>query len=289
MMDRADLHTHSTISDGADSPSKMVEMAANLGLGGISLNDHDTLDGLEEFMNAPVTRPIVRVPAVEISAEFLEKSVHLLGFFVPKDNARLDSELKKLSENRKARFSKMVARVRDLGINPSDDYLRTLMDDVESLGRPHIGKMLIDHGIVQNMDEAFEKFLYRGGPLYIKKERIQIDDGIRLLRSCGAVPIIAHPLDMQAPSVEERLREFKEMGAMGAEVNYDYSHLTIDEDPKIVEHIVRKLGLIGTGGTDYHGGNWRVPIGTINVSLEIVDELKSAAMELGNDLNSWDT
>ncbi len=288
MMDRADLHTHSSFSDGIDSPTRIVNQAEKRGLGGVSLNDHDTIDGLYEFMTALVTRDVVRVPSLEISTNYGKRSAHLLGFYVPNQNQILGLRLKWLREEREKRFAKMIDKVEEeLGFIPSEEYLKDLLEGVDSPGRPHIGKILIDHGIVNDMDEAFDKYLYNGGPIYIKKVKLQVDEAVKLLRDVGAVPVLAHPLDIKVDSIELSLRELKEMGIMGVEVNYDYSHMKIVEEPRVVVDAAKDLNLIGTGGTDYHGGDWRVPLGSVNVPLRVVDQLKEAAKEIGNDLDSW--
>ncbi len=289
MMDRADLHTHSLKSDGTESPSGIVQLADECGLGGVSLNDHDTIDGLKEFMTAPTIREMIRVPALEISTHYAQYSAHLLGFFIPRNNHLINSKLKWLRTEREARFSRMVKKAEDLGVNPSKEYLEKLLEGVKSPGRPHMGRMLIDYGIVKTMDEAFEKYLNRGRPLYIEKVKLQVEDAISLLRDVGTVPVIAHPLDMRVPSIRDSLSELKEMGVMGAEVAYDYSGTEILEKPETVIDAVESLQLIGTGGSDYHGSGWRTPLGTVGVSIDVVNELHSTARELGNDLNSWDS
>ncbi|MDF1538849.1 MAG: hypothetical protein P1Q69_08100 [Candidatus Thorarchaeota archaeon] len=254
---------------------------------GISLNDHDTLDGLEEFMTAPSSREITRVPALEISTQYGEYSPHLHGYFVPENNKLLESKLTWLRHERDVRFSKMLDKVRELGVSPSKKYLEELMQGVMSPGRPHLGRILIDYRIVQDMNEAFDKYLKKGGDIYLPKVKLDIEEAIRLLRKVGAVPVIAHPLDIRAPSIRDCLIEFKEMGILGAEIEYDYTNMGIIEKPNVVVNAAAELGLIGTGGTDYHGGGWRVLIGTVSVSMEVIDQLRDAALELGNDLDSW--
>ncbi len=286
-MARADLHTHSSMSDGKDTPSAIIKIAAESGLGGIALSDHDTLAGLDEFMTAPSLREITRVPALEISTGFGKFSPHVLGYFVPKSSKPLESKLEFLRHEREIRFSKMLDRFRELGVSPSNEYLDKLMEGVKSPGRPHLGRMLIEHGVVEDMDEAFEKYLKKGGQIYIPKTKLEIQEAIHLLRAVGAVPVIAHPLDIGVASIRDSLIEFKKMGILGVEVEYDYSNTRITEEPRIVANAAKELGLISTGGTDYHGEGWRVPIGTVSVSLNVIGQLKDAARELGNALNSW--
>jgi predicted metal-dependent phosphoesterase TrpH len=288
MMGRADLHTHSSMSDGTESPSRIVQLAAECRLGGISLNDHDTIDGLKEFMTAPTAGGVIRVPALEISTHYGKYDAHLLGFFIPKNNNLIDSKLRWLRAEREARFSRMVRKAEEFGVHPSNEYLENLLEGVKSPGRPHLGRMLIDYGIVKSIDEAFDKYLNKGRPIYIEKMKLQVHDAIRLLRDAGAVPVIAHPLEMRVPSVSESLVELKEMGVLGAEVAYDYSRSKIVEEPRTVIEAAESLRLICTGGSDYHGAGWRTPIGTVSVSIDVVNQLRDAARNLGNDLNSWD-
>ena len=157
MMGHADLHTHSSFSDGIDSPTRIVQIAEQRGLGGISLNDHDTIDGLKEFMTAPSSTGIVRVPSLEISTHYGKLSAHLLGFFVPENNRILQNKLEWLRDEREKRFTKMIERLKEeLALTPSKEYLGNLLDGVDSPGRPHMGRILIDHGIVKDMDESIK-------------------------------------------------------------------------------------------------------------------------------------
>ena len=151
-----------------------------------------------------------------------------------------------------------------------------------------MGRILIDHGIVKDMDEAFDKYLYSGGPLYVKKVKMEIQEAIKLLRDVAAVPVLAHPLDLKVDSIAVNLKELKEIGILGVEVTYDYAHMQVKQEPSVVGEIAKDLGLIGTGGTDYHGEGWRVPLGSVTIPADVIDRLRGAAAELGNDLHSWD-
>ncbi|MCK5152217.1 MAG: PHP domain-containing protein [Candidatus Thorarchaeota archaeon] len=288
MMGRADLHTHSTISDGSDFPKDIVRMSSEAGLLGISLTDHDSLDGLEEFMIASAPNNLERIPGLEISTTYGTKEAHLLGYFVPKNNTQLSAKLKWFRDVRLARFPKMLRKLEDIGISMEKEELDLLLEGVKSPGRPHIGRILIDRGVVRDMDEAFNRYLNRGRPVYVDKEKLDIVDAISLLRAVGAVPVLAHPLTIDVPIIRDALFELKELGLMGVETVYDYSHFQIQDDPAEVIKASKEIGLIETGGTDYHGTGWRLPIGGISVSLDVVDELKVASRELGGDPDSWE-
>ncbi|MFW9907983.1 MAG: PHP domain-containing protein [Candidatus Thorarchaeota archaeon] len=285
----ADLHIHSSVSDGTEKPEKLVEMAIEIGLGGLALTDHDTTDGLSRFMSAPGPPTQIRVPGLEISTDFNSKEAHILAYYVPKEDTTLSAKLSWLREEREKRFPKMIKKMMEIGISVSAEELEILLKGVISPGRPHIGKILIDRGIVRDMNEAFDMYLAEGKPLYVGKERLSVNEAISTLRSVGAVPILAHPLDIGVPKVKEALKDLKEEGLMGVETVYDYSHLEISERPEAVREAAKELGLIATGGTDYHGDGWRIALGSIGVSVGVIDELRKAAEELGGDIYSWET
>jgi predicted metal-dependent phosphoesterase TrpH len=279
MRDRADLHVHSNISDGIHSSSELVEMAANLELGALALTDHDTIDGRSEFLNAECPEYLIRIPGVEISTEHHGKEIHLLGYFVP-DNPELKTQLKWLEEARECRFPKMVDKLRDLGIEITEDEINQVLDGVTSPGRPHLARVLVEKGIVKDINEAFDQYLGVGKPAYVKKQRMETTDAIIFLRSIGAVPVVAHPLTIPDPNLRQVLIELKASGLLGVEVKYDYTHVDVRGDPNEVESIVESLGLIETGGSDYHGDITRSNLGDITVSIDVVNQLKAAATAL---------
>ena len=236
MRDRADLHVHSNISDGIHSPSELVELAANLELGALALTDHDTIDGMSEFLNAKCPDYIMRVPGVEISTEHNGKEIHLLGYFVP-DSQVLKTKLKWLEEAREHRFPKMVDRLRDLGIEVTKDEIEYVLDGVTSPGRPHLARVLVQKGIVKDINHAFDRFLGVGKPAYVKKERMETTDAIIFLRSLGAVPVVAHPLTIPDSNLKQVLLELRDFGLLGVEVKYDYTHVDVRGNPEEVDTI----------------------------------------------------
>jgi predicted metal-dependent phosphoesterase TrpH len=279
MRARADLHVHSNISDGIHSPSKLVEMAVNLELGALALTDHDTIDGVPEFLNTNCPDYIMRIPGVEISTEHNGKEVHLLGYFV-QESQELKTQLKWLEEAREQRFPKMVDRLRDLGIEVTKDEIDHVLEGVTSPGRPHLARVLVQKGIVKDINEAFEHYLGVGKPAYVKKQRMETTDAITFLRSLGAVPVVAHPLTIPVPDIRQVLLELRDSGLLGVEVEYDYTHVDVRGDTMEVNSIVESLGLIETGGSDHHGDVTRSNLGDITVSIDVVKQLQAAAERL---------
>ena len=282
MRARADLHVHSNLSDGVHSPSELLALASNLNLGGVALTDHDTIDGLVEFMNAEVHGCPIRIPGVEISTEYNGVEAHLLGYFVPTQAPKLVKRLKRLEESRRKRFPKMRSRLESEGIRLSDDDIDQMLQGVKAPGRPHLAKLLIQRGYVKDIEEAFHKYLGKGKPGYVKKERADIGEAISLLRSEGAVPVLAHPLTMRLPDLRSTLIKLRELGLLGVESEYDYQHLHLNVKPGEVRAIAEGLGLIETAGSDYHGDGAHRNLGSVTVPIHVVDNLRKAHEELRN-------
>jgi len=279
---RADLHVHSNLSDGVHSPSELLALASNLNLGALALTDHDTIDGLVEFMNAEVLGCPIKIPGVEISTEYRGVEAHLLGYFVPTQAPKLVKKLKVLEESRRKRFPKMRSRLESEGIRLSDDDIDRMLQGVKAPGRPHMAKLLVQKGYVKDIEEAFHKYLGKGKPGYVKKERADIGEAISLLRSEGAVPVLAHPLTMRLPDLRSTLIKLRELGLLGVEIEYDYQHLHLNVKPGEVRAIAEGLGLIETGGSDYHGDGAHRNLGSVTVSIHVVDNLRKAHEELRN-------
>ena len=282
MKARADLHVHSNISDGVHSPSELLSIASDLNLGALALTDHDTIDGLVEFMNAEVHGGPIRIPGVEISTEYRGVEAHLLGYFVPTRAPKLVKKLKVLEESRRKRFPKMQNRLESEGIRLSDDDIDQILQGVKAPGRPHMAKLLIQRGYVKDIEEAFHKYLGKGKPGYVRKEHADIGEAISLLKSEGAVPVLAHPLTMRLPDLRSTLIELRELGLLGVEIEYDYQHLRLNVKPGEVQAIAEGLGLIETGGSDYHGDGAHRNLGGVTVPIHVVDNLRKAHEELRN-------
>ncbi len=282
MRARADLHAHSNLSDGVHSPSGLLSIASDLNLGALALTDHDTIDGLVEFMNAEVRGCPIRIPGVEISTEYQGVEAHLLGYFVPTRAPKLVKRLKALEESRRKRFPKMLNRLESEGIRLSDDDIDQILQGVKAPGRPHMAKLLIRRGYVKDIEEAFHKYLGKGKPGYVRKEHADIGETISLLRSEGAVPVLAHPLTMRLPDLRSTLIELRELGLLGVEIEYDYQHLRLNVKPGEVQAMAGGLGLIETGGSDYHGDGAHRNLGSVTVPIHVVDNLQKAHEELRN-------
>ncbi len=277
---RADLHTHSSASDGSDSPMELVRKADGLNLGAIALTDHDSLDGLPHFMGARASDELTRVPGLEISAEYDSKEVHILGYFVPLDSKSLNDELEYLRQSRHDRLPKMIKKLNDLGIDVTLEELYEDLDGVSSPGRPHVAQLLIKKGFVDTTLEAFQKYLASDRPAYVKKVRMDALKAVKLLRSVRAVPVLAHPLTIKVDDLRQLIETLMSVGLLGIEVEYDYSFMGIHRTSDEVRELVHGLDIIHTGGSDYHGTIHYTDLGSITVPMEVVDSLERMHAEL---------
>jgi predicted metal-dependent phosphoesterase TrpH len=276
---RADLHTHSSSSDGSDPPSEIARKADRIGLGGVALTDHDTLAGIRKFMEANVSDEIIRVPGLEISAEYDDKEVHILGYFVPLDSKPLNKKLQFLRQARHDRLPKMIQKLYDLGVHITIDELYDTLEGVESPGRPHVAQLLVDKGYVKTTREAFQKYLAANRPAYVKKERMEALEAVRLFKLVGAAPVLAHPLTIKVPDLRHVIEDLMKEGLVGVEVEYDYGHIVMEFPDVDVKETIQDLDLIQTGGSDYHGTVHFTELGSVSVPVEVIEELEKKVME----------
>jgi predicted metal-dependent phosphoesterase TrpH len=270
----ADLHTHSSASDGSDSPTEIVRKADEMELGGVALTDHDSLDGIQEFMDAETSNVLRRVPGLEISTEYNGIEVHILGYFVPHDSNLLNSRLEKLRKARHDRLPKIIRKLNNLGLAVTIEELYEDLEGVASPGRPHVAQLLVKKGFVKSIREAFQMYLASDKPAFVKKERMQTLEAIKTLRSAGAIPVLAHPLTIRVQDLRSFIKTLMNAGLLGIEVEYDYrfmeTHRTSDE----VRDVIQEMEVLQTGGSDYHGIVHYTELGSITVPVEVIDSME---------------
>lgn len=266
----ADMHLHSSFSDGLYPPNRLVEICArNNRLKAIALTDHESTEGVEEAQKAGRRLGIEVIPGVEIGTVFQGREIHLLGYFASSDS-RLEKELSSLRAGRYERMAGMLALLSGKGV-------KVRMEDVEeeageaAPGRLHLARLLHKKGYVTTISEAFERFIGRGKVAYIPRLTLKTEDAISLLNSCGAVPVLAHPGITNENS--QSLFHFKKSGLKGIEV-YHPEHtpgLTL-----FYREWARREGLLITGGSDFHGDDKEsCPFpGCASVEYRCVEEIK---------------
>jgi 3',5'-nucleoside bisphosphate phosphatase len=249
-----DLHAHSTRSDGVLAPAALVDAVAAAGVRTFSLTDHDTLAGYRELAAAAVPAGLSLIPGVEINAlvtrdlGLWEAELHILGFGMDPDDETFEAALVTQREARRTRFDRTVALLRELGM-PIDGQVAALdVRDDDALGRPTIARALIAAGFATTVEDAFSRIIGHGAPGYVRREGLGPEEAIATIAAAGGIPVLAH--FREAPTRLDVMRELVEAGLRGLEVYYrTFDAATVDA----VGAVARDLGLIATGGSDYHG------------------------------------
>jgi predicted metal-dependent phosphoesterase TrpH len=251
-MSKIDFHTHTKASDGVYSPRQLIDLARNNGLIAIAVTDHDTVDGLPEAAECAAEAGIRFYPGVEFSIDYDAGSFHLLGLNIDHTHAGLRNEVKRLADFREVRAYKMVEDLRRHDINiPIEEVLS--MSAEGAIGRPHIARVMVNHGYASTVKDIFKNFLVRGKPGYVKKERIGFDAAVVLIRESGGIPVVAHPVSLGCSDYaefERLLKQFISSGIMGIEA---YAAMHTAEQAEHYRMLAEKYGLVVTGGSDFHG------------------------------------
>lgn len=259
-----DLHTHSTASDGTLAPAEVVRLAQKANLVGLALTDHDTVAGLPEAAAEAERLGIAFLPAIEISCSYPPPgTMHLLGYGIDPASPVLAKMMRWLVEARDERNPKVVARLRELGIAIDMDEVKQEAGG-QVIGRPHIAAILVRKGYVKSMHQAFAKYLGIGAAAYFDKERLTSRQAIELIRQSGGVAALAHPVQLATRTDSELRRVVKgllDQGMQALEVIHS------DHDRARVDHYTRladRMGLLKTGGSDFHGDYKGVELGVAN-------------------------
>jgi predicted metal-dependent phosphoesterase TrpH len=251
-----------------------MQHAKEVGLRVIALTDHDTTNGIEEAKHTAQTLDIEFLPGVEINTDTSGGEVHVLGYYLEYQRPEFQKTLKVLRDAREQRGERMVELLNEEGIHITWERVREIAQG--SVGRPHVAEALMEAGYVQNVSEAFEKYIGNGKPAYVPRYKLTPEDAVRLITSANGLPVIAHPLTVPGLAMlHELLPALKAAGLVGIETYYGYySH----EDEQVLLAIAQQYDLIATGGTDYHGPNMHpTPLGGRYVPYTAVEQLKALA------------
>lgn len=265
-----DLHNHTLHSDGALSPQALVDLAAARGLAAIALTDHDTLDGVPAAMQHGRERGIEVVPGIELSVVLDDCEIHLLGYFVSRPEI-LQPVLDDIRRAREMRAQQMIERLRALGCEV--DYAAVAARAQGGVvGRPHVADELVACGHAAHQDDAFDRFIGRGGPAYVPKRTIALQEGTSLLRRAGGVPVVAHP---GASDCNVLLPRFRAAGVLGLEVWHPKHSAS---EVHRYARFARKAGLVPTGGSDFHreipGG---ILPGAMAIPMQVLERVRELA------------
>ncbi len=245
-----DLHTHTTNSDGSLTPRELVKLAKEQGFSAIAVTDHDTVDGIREATLAGEEFGMEVIPGIELSCNW-ERELHMIGLYINPKYPPLAEKLKELAKNREKRNLKTLEILNSLGMPITVEEVKQIATG-NIWGRAHFAKLLCDKGYVASVKEGFQKYLGHGRVAHVNEDRIEPEEAISLIRQAGGVPILAHMhyLKLSDEELRNLLIRFKQSGLMGAEVIYtEYT----PEQTKLYTELVEELGLLKSGGSDFHG------------------------------------
>ncbi|MEU3738971.1 MULTISPECIES: PHP domain-containing protein [unclassified Streptomyces] len=272
---RIDLHTHSTASDGTDTPGQLVRNAAAAGLDVVALTDHDTTRGYAEAV-AALPAGLTLVTGAELSCRLDGVGLHMLAYLFDPDEPELARERELVRDDRVPRAKAMVGKLQELGVAVTWEQVARIAGD-GSVGRPHIAEALVELGVVPTVSDAFtQDWLADGGRAYAEKHELDPFDAIRLVKAAGGVTVFAHPAAVKRGQVvpEAAIAELAAAGLDGIEADH------MDHEPATrtrLHGLATDLGLLATGSSDYHGSRKTCVLGEFTTDPEIYGEITRRA------------
>ncbi len=255
---KIDLHIHTCFSDGVFTPEKIVDTALDAGLNAIAITDHDNvlaypiaLKYADKIAKETGNNPLEIIPGVEINTIYKDVEIHILGYFMNRDDSDFQ-EMLKMQQNARIAQTKEIIHLlsKKEGIHVSFDKIKSLVAEGGSIGRPHIAKAITMAGGTTSVMEAYSKYINNDSDVYVQRKTISPHDAIEIIYDAGGIPVFAHPFDVE--DAENLIKEFMHFGLRGVEA-YHRKH-----SPAMVEYystIAEKNGLIITGGSDFHAPN----------------------------------
>jgi predicted metal-dependent phosphoesterase TrpH len=269
-----DLHIHSSYSDGSFKPEELVNMAAKKGIGVIAIADHDTVEAIEPARRAGKQAGIEIIPALEFSTFLGKAEIHILGYYIDYQNKELNHIINKIFKVRLTRAKKMIELLNDEGVDITYSQVKEIAGD-EYIGRPHIARAMIKAGYIDERGQAFTSdYIGNDGEAYVSKYKLTPQDAINIIEEAGGIPVLAHPsfINHGNAMTQEDIAGFVESGLKGIEVFHS------KHDKKTVRYykkIAQEMGLLITGGSDFHGENSPdVKLGDILLSDPHIEQLK---------------
>ncbi|UUU31070.1 PHP domain-containing protein [Streptomyces sp. CA-210063] len=272
---RIDLHSHSTASDGTDTPAELVRKARATGLDVVALTDHDTTRGHAEAI-AALPEGLTLVTGAELSCRLDGVSMHMLAYLFDPEEPDLLAERELVRDDRVPRARGMMAKLNELGVPVTWEQVARIAGD-GSVGRPHVATALVELGVVPTVSDAFtEQWLADGGRAYVEKHETDPFEAIRLIKGAGGVAVFAHPAAVKRGRTvpESAIAELAAAGLDGIEVDH------MEHDPATrarLRGLAKELGLLTTGSSDYHGSRKTCVLGEYTTDPEVYGEITRRA------------
>ena len=277
-MNTIDLHMHSTHSDGSFSPGELVRLAEKKNLKVIAITDHDTVTHVKEALLAGEVSTVEVISGVEVSADFSRGTMHILGYFIDPENDALYQMLGAFRKGRDERNPVIVEKLKALGIEI--EYQEVLKEaGGVSVGRPHIAKVLLRKGVINTLQEAFNKYLAKGAPAYVDRTRFSSEEIINVIHEAGGLAFLAHPKQLKREDKRELIAVIDQLIAEGIDGIEVYSSCHTKKETKLYRKIAEEKNLLISGGSDFHGVvKKNINLGFIgpgiNLDPGIVEEMK---------------
>lgn len=275
-MDKIDLHIHTAASDGTESPSGVVRLAAQRNLRAIAITDHDTVLGVAEAVNAGREAGLEVIPGLEISTKF-HSAVHILGYGYDVASPSLTAVMEWEVQDRDARNLKVCELMRADGLPVTYEMMQQRFGIV--VGRPHFAELLVEYGLAESVPDAFDRLVGRGKKYYLPRNFLSIEKSIETIVNAGGVAVIAHPFQykLDDAGLRELIEHCIDNGLRGLECRYSGYDA---QQAEYLEALADEYGLIKTGGSDFHGSHKPdIAIGTgkgeLDVPYEWLAHLKS--------------
>ena len=285
MRKNIDLHTHSCFSDGTDTPKELIDKAIERGLCAIALTDHNTTGGLFEFLSYAEGKNIYAIPGIEISSDYGDKELHIVGLFLDKKHfSKIEDVMREMNRRKTESKINLINNLKAAGYDIDYESISARTSG-EAFNRAHVAAHLVEKGYFERRQDVFKTVLAKNGKYYTPPRRITAIEAIKLIRSCDALPILAHPyLSLDEYELLEFLPEAKKAGLVGMETIYS----TYDRETEIMAaKMAARFGLFESGGSDYHGGNKAdielgVGRGEMVVPKEVLEKLLGVKLSLEN-------
>ncbi len=274
-----DLHTHSTASDGSFSPEALVREAVDAGVAALALTDHDSVNGVEEALQAGKTYGLEVIPGVELSTDYFGEEVHVVGLFIDHENEALRAQLHRFVEERDGRNEKIIDRLKETGfdISVEDVYSR---NPGSVISRPHIARYLVETGQAPDVQFVFDHYIAAGARCYVERYKITPVEAVGVIHAAGGLAVLAHPClyHLSQETLVCLVKEMKEAGLDGIEALYARNR---EGDEERFRQIAADFCLLLSGGSDFHGaskpdirigtgkGNLRVPYALLERMKEV--------------------
>jgi predicted metal-dependent phosphoesterase TrpH len=265
----ADLHIHTTFSDGTQTPEEIVRLAKKAGLKSIAITDHDVVEGIDRAQKTGKEVGVEVIPGIEFTTEAFDTEIHILGYFIDHHHPGLLEAITRIQKDREERIFKICDKLKRLGVNLEPEKVFEVAGH-RAAGRPHVARALIEKGLIKDFKEAFARYIDFHGPAYVSHYKLSPEEAVNLVVAAQGLAVYAHPA---VSNCDQIIPDLVAAGLAGIEVYYSGHNRS---QTRHYLNLARKYGLLATGGSDYHGlkSGREVKLGALTIPDELVEKLR---------------